>query len=154
MRCFIILPMIFALFIASCSDDTVYEKAYDLENHTWKANDVKQFKVKVDDTTSLYNFIVNIRTTRDYEYSNLYVFLRSINPDSTYRSDTIEFILADHTGKWTGNTAGGVIENNILVYKNLRFSQNGKYLFEIEQAMRNKTLNEVVDVGISIKKAE
>ena len=62
--------------------------------------------------------------------------------------------LPHKTGKWYGKVSGSMVENHILFMKNVRFPQMGKHTITLNQGMRDAKLNEVVDVGLTIKNAK
>lgn len=109
-----------------------------------------QFKVDVTDTVSKYDFFVNIRHTKSYAYSNLFVFFHTTSPDGRKQTDTIEFPMADPEGNYVGDVSGGLVMNRIIIKKDVRFPKSGNYIFVIEQAMRDKELAEITDVGLTL----
>lgn len=111
-----------------------------------------QFEVDVEDTVSNYDFFINVRHTKSYMYSNLFVFLHTVAPDGRKMTDTLEFPMADPEGNFVGNISGGLVMNRVIVKKETRFPKSGKYKFIIEQAMRDEELEEISDVGMSIVK--
>jgi gliding motility-associated lipoprotein GldH len=67
-------------------------------------------------------------------------------------TDTIEFFLADPTGKWLGSGLGSV-NSMLLPYRtNIKFPQRGIYTFEFKQGMRQEELKGIMDVGLRIDK--
>lgn len=139
-----------ALVVSSCDSNRIYEENIAVENNVWKADDIKTFSFDIVDTVSALDLFVNIRTTTDYPYNNLYVFLYSEYPNGYTDKDTLEFILAELDGKWLGESSGTVVENQILISRGGRFQASGKYTFKIQQAMREKELAEIIDVGFRV----
>ncbi len=104
------------------------------------------------DTVSLFNLFVNIRNTGNYKYSNLFLFVDVFQPEGKIERDTIECILADSRGKWLGSSGSGSIwDNQILFNRKARFPGVGKYVFRFTQAMREKELEGIMDVGLRIE---
>jgi gliding motility-associated lipoprotein GldH len=68
-------------------------------------------------------------------------------------TDTLEFPMADPEGNYVGDVSGGLVLNRIIVKKETRFPRSGTYTFVLEQAMRDKELEEITDVGLTIVKA-
>lgn len=139
-----------AFIFYSCDSNRIYEENFSVENNVWNSEDVKTFSFEITDTMSPLDLFVNIRTTPDYGYSNLYVFLYSEYPNGYSDKDTLEFILAEQDGKWLGESSGTVIENQILISRGGRFPYSGKYTFKIQHAMREKDLPEIIDVGFRV----
>ena len=140
--------------LIACDDDKIFEENQVIENNTWKSDDIKTFSFEVEDTISPMLISVNLRTTVDYAYSNLYVFLYSEYPDGSSHKDTLEFLLAEPDGKWLGENTGTIVEFKGPIAAGGRFSKQGKYTFKLQHAMREEELKEVVDIGLCIEKFE
>ena len=64
----------------------------------------------------------------------------------------MECILAEPSGKWLGKGISNVRDCQVLLRRGLRFPQKGNYVFEFEQAMREKELAGIMDIGLRIVK--
>jgi gliding motility-associated lipoprotein GldH len=143
--------VLISLSLASCDSNRIYEENFALDNNEWNSSDIKKFEFEIEDTLSPLNLYINLRTTTDYQYSNIYLFLYSEYPDGYSDKDTLEFILAEPNGRWLGENSGTVVENRILISKGGRFITKGTYSFKLEQAMREEVLAEVIDVGFRVE---
>ena len=74
----ILLCLVFLIF--SCSDSPYYIKSHKFKDNTWRLKDKPSFTVDIKDTNQLYDFIFSIRTTTDYKYNNIWVYLYSTPP--------------------------------------------------------------------------
>lgn len=142
-----------AVFV-SCDSNKIYEEHFDVDSDGWHTDDIKTFQFDIEDTVSALNLYVNIRTSTDYPYSNMYIFLHSAYPDGYTDMDTLEFLLAEPDGRWVGESSGTVVENNILISQGGRFATRGTYTFKIENAMRDEVLPEVIDIGFRVELME
>jgi gliding motility-associated lipoprotein GldH len=140
------------LVIQSCDSKRIYEENKRIEKSIWNSKDKATFKVTITDILTKYNFYFNLRNGGDYQYSNIYLFLKTVFPDGRIARDTIECQLADYDGKWLGSGISNVKFNRFLFQKNVRFPQKGQYIFEVEQAMRVKDLKGITDIGIRLEK--
>lgn len=138
----------------SCDSNRIYEENFSIDNNVWKAEDVKTFSFHIDDTLSALDLYVNLRTTGDYPYSNIYLFLYSQYPNGYADKDTLEFILAEPDGKWLGDYSGSIVENQILIARGGRFQYPGEYTFKIQHAMTESELPEIIDVGFRVALTE
>lgn len=136
----------------SCGKEAFFDEMVEIPDHQWTHSDMIQFKVPVDDTVNTFDFFVNVRHTKSYGYSNLFVFLHTVAPDGRKMTDTLEFPMADPEGNYVGKVSGGLVLNRIIVKKDTRFPKSGEYTFVIEQAMRDEELSEITDVGLTIVK--
>ena len=139
--------------LSSCvNKNVIFDESVVISNAAWNNQDFPYFDVNVEDTTSAYNFYLNIRHLENYRYSNFYMFLHTTFPDGNQTHDTIELVLSYPDGRWIGKGSGSMRDNNILLNNNLHFPAKGNYRFEIEQAMRESVLEGITDVGIRFEK--
>ena len=119
----------------------------------WDKNNILKFDVDITDTVSPDNIYINVRNASQYQFNNLFLFLTTHVPNGNVAARTlVELTLADEKG-WLGDGAGDIWDNRILFKKNFRFPHSGKYIFELEQAMRLNPLPLIMDAGIRIEKA-
>jgi len=145
------LFLLLALLLASCGNNFVINKSQSTE-HPWESNRTIDFEFEIQDTLSSYSFYINVRNDIDYNYSNIYFFINTSFPDGMSSRDTVECILADVRGKWLGTGTGSIKESSHLIREKLYFPASGIYKMKIEQAMREKLLDGIEDVGIIITK--
>jgi len=138
--------------IVSCDRKRVFESYYELDKKGWHKDSVVVFNVQLTDTIKNHNLYVNIRNKGNYPYSNIFLFLSIGSPDGTLRTDTVEFTLAEPSGKWTGSGIGGLYDNQVLYKSSVYFPRKGDYRFLIKQGMRDKQLEGIRDIGIRIEK--
>jgi gliding motility-associated lipoprotein GldH len=141
------------LFLTSCGNRALFDDNLAIQNEIWTPDNNAIFKVDVKDTIHAYKFMINVRHTVDYRFSNLYVFMNTRFPNGNITRDTIECVLAAPDGKWMGKGFGELKQNQILLNSALRFPLKGEYAFEIEQGMRVKELKGITDIGIRIEKS-
>jgi len=146
------LICLFIVILTSCDHSRVFDESIGISEDGWNNKNIVKLDVEITDTVSLHNFFVNIRNTTDYSYSNIYLFVKTVFPNGKVARDTIQCILANKEGKWIGKGIGKIRDSQILIMKDVRFPYQGKYEFEIEQAMRKKILKGIKDIGIRIEK--
>ncbi|MDR1006430.1 MAG: gliding motility lipoprotein GldH [Bacteroidales bacterium] len=150
-RRFIFLFFAF-IFLLSCNDNVLFDKNESIPNDTWAMSRKLSFEVNVKDTLTNYDFAINFRHTTKYPYSNALFFITTFYPDnSVTQKDTIECIVADSNGVWTGKGSGNLKDNRFRFARSVRFPRSGRYTFEIEQATRDTNLAGVSDVGLHIE---
>ena len=110
------------------------------------------FNYLVEDTISQNQLIIKLRHTVEYEFQNLFLFIKS------EKMDTIEIQLANKEGRWLGKGVGD-IRTVDFVYKNKKvFSKKGDLIIEIEQAMRYgnfekiQQLKHIESIGFRVEK--
>lgn len=148
---FVFIAILSAVFY-SCNPNTVYNQNVTLPAEGWYKNNAIAFNVNIHDSLDTYKFVLNIRNSINYRFSNLYIFLTTEFPNGNISRDTIECILANDEGKWLGKGWGDIKENDIVLKSVLRFPLTGNYKFLVQHAMRTDTLTGINDVGLSIIK--
>lgn len=149
---FYILVLLLITGMVSCDKKRVFESYQKLDENGWNKDSVLVFNVALKDTTRNHNLYVNIRNKGTYPYSNLWLFLTIGSPDGKQLTDTVEFSLAEVSGKWKGSGIGDLHDNQILYKSSVYFPHKGKYTFKIKQGMRDNVLQGIRDVGLRIEK--
>lgn len=145
---------IFSLIAISCNTNIVYEDYKTFENQIWNADSSVFFNHSFRDTICNYQFVIKVRHTTDYEFQNLFLFIK------TEETDTLELMLANKEGAWIGRGIGDVREMEFLYRKNKKIPKKGDFIFEIEQAMRYgklekiQSLRNIQAIGLSIYKED
>lgn len=151
--------LIFAVFLfvviqfvlSSCRNKTLFNSKITFQEKGWNWSDSYKDTVQITDTINTYNIFITIDLNENYQFSNLYLFVNTILPDSSELTDTINYYLANEKGKWLGKNRFGKISNKFPYKKNVRFPFQGAYIFKIEQAMRVEPLTGVKSCGIRIE---
>lgn len=149
-----ITPFIVAfslISLNSCDPGMVYDQFEKTQNNEWAWEDVKRFEVEINDSLNFFNVYTNIRHTKAYPKSNLYLFVTIKGPGNNEIRDTIDVQIANKHGKWLGSGFGEVKFVRKKIKNGVRFAHKGKYIIEVEQGMRLPTIP-VTDVGIRIEK--
>ena len=140
------------ILLVSCGNDKLYDDSVVIPDAKWDNEFMPSFDVNVDDTLVDYAFYLNIRHLDSYRYSNLFIFMHTEFPNGNVTHDTIECTFAYPDGRWMGKGSGTMRSAKIMLNPALRFPLKGNYHFEIEQAMREKELKGIADVGICFEK--
>lgn len=140
-----------AMCLGSCESGTLTDTFAPVENHAWEYNDVKTVEVVVDDTTQLYDILVNLRHAGDYEWQNIYVRMHILSPQGDSTAERLSLMLADSKGKWLGSGLGDIITIQAPYKQGIQFRQLGTYRFTLEQHMRVNPLKGVYEVGLKVQ---
>lgn len=141
--------LVSSFLFVSCDSNRVFD-AYKSVPNTWHKDEVISFKVNPPDSINNYNLFVNLRNTNAYKYSNLFLIVEMVYPHGKTIKDTLEYRMADPSGKLLGTGLTDVKENK-LWYKgsesNFVFEETGEYTINIQHAMReNGKVNGVVNL--------
>lgn len=140
---------LFALLISSCGEKPHFDQFYAFDLNEWSQDVKPRFEVEVKDTSKWYDMVITLRTTTDYAHSNLWIFLNSETPSGATAREPYQFYIADERGAWLGRKSGTFVENEI-VFRKRKFPEPGVYSFVLEQAITEETIDEVINVGLSM----
>ncbi len=140
------------LIMAACQPNVTYHETRSLSSDGWDYRDGILFEAEISDTLALHELYLDVRNTIDYPYSNLFLFMEIEFPDNRTLHDTIECVLADRRGEWTGKGIGQIRSNRFLFRDEVWFPVDGTYTFRIQHGMREEELEGLSDIGIRIEK--
>lgn len=148
-----------AFLLTSCDVKREYDSYVTIPNNEWNKENKVTFEFDVTDTVSKKNVFLNIRNNNNYEYSNLYLITNLKFPNGTNIVDTLQYEMADKSGKFLGTGFTETKENKLFYKENKIFPTSGTYKVEISQAMRKsgdvngiENLEGITEVGLRIEK--
>ncbi len=139
------------LGLAACSNPVVFEEVATLPSSGWAAGDTLGFTIPIADTAQVCNVLLHVRNTKNYSYSNLWVFVTTHAPNGHTQRDTLELILADASGRWLGKGTRSINTQLITYMNRVKFPVSGIYTLTVEQAMRDTLLKNITDFGFRIE---
>ena len=149
--------ILFSLVIFSCDSNVEFLK-YNSINRVWHKDSLQEFSFELNETNE-YNTFVNLRINEEYKFSNIFLITTLKDSLNILSKDTLQFKLADKSGKFVGKKRINLVDNKLLHKKQLKLEGNKKYFLSIEHAMRviNKVgglenLQGVTDIGYKIEK--
>lgn len=143
------LGFLLGMILISCSESPMYQKSISFENREWPLDVKPQFEVDIVDVTKSYTFKLTLRTTTDYAYNNLWIFLKTTTPKGEVVREPYEIKLADPSGAWFGKKSGSLVTTS-LIFANRNLPEAGKYIFEVEQGITASKVDEISDVTFEV----
>ncbi|NNC69488.1 MAG: gliding motility lipoprotein GldH [Flavobacteriaceae bacterium] len=147
------------LFLVACSDAKVFNQYKTIADAQWHKDSIINFKFSPEDTLSRKSLYINLRTNKDYEFSNLFLIVGIKFPNSTNIIDTLEYEMTDAQGNFLGTGFTDLKENKLEYKTDVIFPLTGEYHINVQQAMRKSgdiegitSLKGITDVGVSIEK--
>lgn len=137
--------------LVACNNNVIYHEELDMPYEKWAMEDVYRYAFDINDSSQICDMYINIRNTIDYPYENAYFFFTTTFPDGNKANDTLECILADKYGQWTGEGHGHYRHNRLLFKRHCYFPQVGTYRIEVRQAMREE-IEGIASFGIELIK--
>jgi gliding motility-associated lipoprotein GldH len=148
--------LITSFFVFSCESNIEYIQYNSIENQ-WDKDSIQNFVFELADTKK-YNTYINLRINKDYPFSNIFLITTLMDSLSVLSKDTLNFKIADKSGKFVGKKRVNIIENSLIHKEKIELEKNKKYSVSVEHAMRVinkvsglKSLDGVVDVGYKIE---
>jgi gliding motility-associated lipoprotein GldH len=145
----VLLVILAFVALSSCDKKPHYDKTFAFKDKTWDQRNMPEFVVPITDTNQLYDFILTIRTTTDYKFSNLWIFLNTTTPTGIKAREPFQIRMANDDGTWIGSKTGTVVENKLL-FKRRKFPDKGKFKFVIEHGITEEKVKEVMDIGLRV----
>ena len=141
----------------SCGEQPYFMETISFDGQKWTQNTMPEFKVNFEGDTSSYDVIFTFRTSTDYAYNNLWIYLTTAGPMCPSIGDNTAFFgrkakelkIAKPNGEWLGQKSGTFIENK-LYYIRSKFCK-GTYTFKLEQGITMKEMQNISDVTIEVK---
>lgn len=139
-----------AVITLSCDRNTLFSENYRIDDRQWSMYDPARYTCTIGDTVSTFNIDLSVRTSTDYPYRNMYLFIVTTFPSGTTVTDTLQAMITNERGMWLGRGAGDLRELTIPYKSNVFFPEEGEYYFTIIHGMRDTILKGVYDMGIRI----
>jgi len=158
--CLMKVPRIFFFSIltclfAACNNIDVFEKNVSIPKHQWESTFQPTIEFEIKDTTAIYNVYVVIRHTNAYRYNNIWIRATVKQPGSQQsQSQQYDLLLANDSKGWLGEGMDDIFEHRLLIQPQTRFPKAGKYQFTVQQIMRQDPLENVMNVGLRVEKAQ
>ncbi len=145
--------LLLSVLIISCGTIDVFEKNVSIPNHQWNSAFVPEIPFDISDTSALYNIYVVLRHTDAYQYNNIWLNAYVQMPEDTLKKQRLELRLATDDKGWIGSGMDDIFEHRILItHSPQQFNKVGRYIFKLENIMREDPLLHVMNVGIRVEK--
>ena len=144
-----LLIILSSILLSACGTHTRYSEFQSVPLCGWHADSVLHYDFRVSDNSPC-DIVLCIRHNETYPYQNMWLFCTLGNDSDILWRDTLEFYLADDRGRWLGNGGVKLVEMPVLFAQHYQFPDTGKYVFTIQQGMREERLRGINDVGVII----
>ena len=141
------------LVLSACGEAPFYEKAYSFENREWKQDVKLKYEVDFQNIEKEYDFTLSLRTSTDYKYNNIWVFMKTETPDGTTAREPFELKITNPDGSWIGEKSGSIVTTS-LYFKRRKMPVKGKYTFTLEQGITDSKIDEGHDLTLFIEEAK
>ena len=149
------------LLLAGCSGNIFFSEYRAIDDGGWDKNDIKEFTFTTTDSLQAHHVYFHVRNDDTFLFSNLFLIAEMTFPGGLQLTDTLEYTMADPSGKWLGTGMGSIKENKLWYKENVVFPSPGVYTIRIAHAMRQNgevagidRLTGITDVGVEIEQAD
>jgi gliding motility-associated lipoprotein GldH len=149
---FLILPLAILFVLSGCTNNTLFNGTKKMDNEQWNMYNPAAFRCTVNDTVKAYDVTFSLRTSTDYPYRNIYLFVLTSFPSGYTQADTVQYAVTNEKGEWIGKGVGDIRELTFHYKSNVYFPEKGVYQFRIIHGMRDVDLKGVYDFGMKIHK--
>lgn len=150
----LVAGIMLAVITLSCDRNTLFSENYRIDDRQWSMYDPARYTCSIGDTVSTFNIDLSVRTSTDYPYRNMYLFIVTTFPSGTTVTDTLQAMITDERGRWLGKGAGDLRELTIPYKTNVFFPEEGEYHFSVIHGMRDTLLKGVYDMAMTISLKE
>lgn len=151
----VIASLILIIVIAACEnkDSLYYSLYYDIPGEGWLKGEICEFEISSDSLqgkslNGIYDVVIGIRHTEDYQYKDLWVEMIEIDNDTIESTDTIQISLIDTLGRWNGRGNHGLYQYVDTLKHDVELKN--KYVINIGHVMNVDTLKHISNIGIII----
>lgn len=142
------------LLFSACDNNRVFEEYKKVPQAGWSKDSLVVFDIPILDTLQNHNLCINVRNDINYNYSNLWLFIKINQPGQIAVTDTFELALALPNGKWLGEGFGGIKTHQVFYKRNVFFPVSGNYEIDIQHGMRDEFLEGITDIGFRVEKVD
>lgn len=157
-RSFFHLIAISTIMVFTACNTTDFFNEYQSLSDGWKKNEPVVFDFESLDTLKTYDAYLNIRTTNEYPYSNLFVIVKMTEPEGASMMDTLQYEMANPDGSMMGSGFTDIKEHKLVWRKNISLKKQGVYTIEVNHATRkinevngDVVLNGVTEIGLQLQ---
>src|SRR6056297_442230 len=141
-----ILGLLSILVFSACSLDRITEREVQFSGAGWSDEEVLQSTFTIEDTTRLYNLVLELDHAIDYPNQNLYTMISTGFPDGKTLKKEVSLELASKAGKWYGSCGSEQCRIRIPIQSGAFFNMPGKYTVKIAPFMRENPVKKVSSI--------
>ena len=148
----IYIPVLFFCFsflVLSCTDTVVSKTVHKIDSN-WFSNNPVSFSFEVPDTSKVFDLVLKVIHTTEYDYQNLYTRIKTTFPSGRELEENVSLELANRAGRWNGKCNSKRCNTDILLQGPFKFQEPGVYKIQVEPYMRIDPVTEIERIEISI----
>jgi gliding motility-associated lipoprotein GldH len=149
------LIIIATILIACQPEGRIFVEHQELSPEVeWLKKDTREFKVPVDNTSSLYDLSLSFRYTTGYQFQVVRVKVTETSPSGQESVNEYELKVREDNGEYIGDPGLDIWDSEHLVEENKEYEEKGTYTYLIEHNMPTDPLNLAMEIGVILDKAK
>jgi gliding motility-associated lipoprotein GldH len=145
-----IFLFLIVIFFSACKKKSTFQHSFD-ENQ-WSYKDSLKFEFENLDEQFVYQIQLKADFTDEFQYTNLYIKFRMIDPENKESESLTNFVLTEPNGKWLIPKSWNTYHADFTLNDSVRFEKKGKYQFWITQYLREDVLEGIKNLQLEIIK--
>lgn len=145
--------LLLCVVLFACDRNKIFESYKDIKNNRWEQNNVVVFETEIEETSALYDIELALRHTSYYTWANLRVNFTIVYPGGSERTKDYNFVLRNEDGSFKGEGMGDLWDINFPLMKKISLNEKGKYIFKVQNIMPKIYTDDIMQIGLIIRKS-
>ncbi|MCC6754671.1 MAG: hypothetical protein IT266_11885 [Saprospiraceae bacterium] len=147
---FLLVPVLIAGVLSSCSEPMLYESHREILKGTWHSDEPVEFSWAVADTAPWYVMELVVAHDAEFPFQNQYVKAVTRFPDSSDREQVLSLELFDDAGRPFGECRGANCRVTLALQPRFKFPQPGEYRLNLNQNGRTASSEGIRRISLRI----
>ena len=148
-----VILLLVAFFFTACNENRIYRDNEPLSpNLEWKKSDFREFEIRVDDTSILYNLGVAFRYVHGYPFNTVNLQITETNSFGEETVEVYEIAVREENGDYIGEPGYDIWDVEQLIEADKEYSKSGMYLYKTEHLMPQDPLGFTMEIGLFLDK--
>jgi gliding motility-associated lipoprotein GldH len=136
------LIIVLAINLNSCETNK-YLQFHNFDSG-WGNSQVMEFNFQGEKKNDKKNIDFILRHNNNYPFANIFLISELVTSNKKIQIDTLEFKLADSSGKWLGTTKISLVEHKLPYKTNFILKEGETFKLKVRTSMRlNNKINEI-----------
>lgn len=150
----VVLCAMMSMMLACTSERKNYSRFYTISSKGWSTNAPLHFAPDSLDTLNTYDVKVAVRHNTHYVYKKLLLTVDFIDNADKVTRHTVDFDVTDDYGNWKGAGFGSAYQLERTIARNVTHDSVKRIVVWNGMKTREKLLQGVTDVGVTITRNE
>lgn len=120
----------------------------------WLKQDTREFKVPIEDISSIYNLSLSFRYLNGYEHKTVKVKVTETSPGGKETVKEFDLKVREDNGDYIGEFAYEIWDSEHLVEPNKKYQETGTFTYLFEHNMADDPVKQVMEIGMVLEKVK